>query len=440
MRKTTRKFLAVTAGVASVALLATACSGDEDPGDATSGGATGDSSKPITLTVATFNNFGYTDELLAEYKKTHPNVTVKQTVAAKSEDARTNLTTKLAAGGAGLADVEAIEIDWLPELVQSGDKFLDLNSDEVKDRWLEFKTKPATTADGKLIGYGTDVGPEAICYRSDLFKAAGLPTDRAEVAELLGGENATWDDYFKVGKTFADKSDSAWFDSAGAIYQALINQQEFAYENADGSVVPLADNTTAQEAYNTVTSDEVQALSAHLGQWSEDWTAAFQKDGFATMLCPAWMTGPIEQNSGGITGWDVADVFPGGGGNWGGSYLTVPAAGANAEAAKELAAWLTSPEIQIKAFENAGTFPSQTEALQDPALTGAKNAFFNDAPVGEIFGNRYAAIKVTPFKGPNYFSVHTTVTDAITKVDVEQSADAQTAWQGALDAFGALGL
>jgi cellobiose transport system substrate-binding protein len=439
VRKTTRKFLAVTAGIASVALLATACSGD-DPEPAATGGATEDSTEPITLTVATFNNFGYTDELLAEYSKTHPNVTVKQTIAAKSEDARTNLTTKLAAGGAGLADVEAIEIDWLPELVQSGDKFLDLNSDEVADRWLEFKTKPATTADGKLIGYGTDVGPEAICYRSDLFKAAGLPTDRAEVAELLGGDGATWDKYFEVGKTFTDKSDSAWFDSAGAIYQALINQQEFAYEQADGTVTPLADNTTAQEAYNTVTSDEVQAISGHLGQWSEDWTAAFQNDGFATMLCPAWMTGPIEQNSGGITGWDVADVFPGGGGNWGGSYLTVPAAGANAEAAKELAAWLTSPEVQIKAFSNAGTFPSQTEALSDPTLTGAKNAFFNDAPVGEIFGNRYEAIKVTPFKGPNYFSVHTTVTNAITKVDVDKSADAETAWQGALDEFGALGL
>jgi cellobiose transport system substrate-binding protein len=439
VRKTTRKFLAVTAGIASVALLATACSGD-DPAPGESGEATGEPTEPITLTVATFNNFGYTDELLAEYTKTHPNVTVKQTVAAKSEDARTNLTTKLAAGGAGLADVEAVEVDWLPELVQSGDKFLDLTSDEVADRWLEFKTKPATTADGKLIGYGTDVGPEAICYRSDLFKAAGLPTDRAEVAELLGGADATWDDYFAVGKDFTDKSESAWFDSANAIYQGLINQQENGYENEDGSVIPLADNTAAQTAYNTVTSDEVQALSAHLGQWSEDWTAAFQKDGFATMLCPAWMTGPIEQNSGGITGWDVADVFPGGGGNWGGSYLTVPASGANAEAAKELAAWLTSPEVQIKAFSNAGTFPSQTEALADPTLTGATNAFFNEAPVGEIFGNRYKAITVTPFKGPNYFSVHTTVADAITKVDVEQSADAETAWQGALDAFGALGL
>ncbi len=439
MRKTTRKFLAVTAGVASIALLATACSsGDE--GDNSSDDET-KSSEPITLTVATFNNFGYTDELLAEYTKDHPNVTVKQTVAAQSGDARTNLTTKLAAGGAGLADVEAIEVDWLPELLQSPDKFLDLASDSVAGRWTDAKTAAATSADGKLIGYGTDSGPEGICYRGDLFEKAGLPKDRDAVKDLLGGDGATWDKYWEVGAQFTAKSGGvAWFDSAGAIYQGLVNQLPNAYEKEDGTPIPLADNKAVKGLYDTVTGSKVQALSAHLGQWSPDWSAAFQSGKFATMLCPAWMTGPIEQNSGGVTGWDVADVFPGGGGNWGGSYLTVPASGKNTEAAKELADWLTSPDTQIKAFKNAGTFPSQVEALSDPALTEATNAFMNNAPVGQIFGNRLTAIKVAPFKGPNYFSIHQTVADAITKVDVDKSADSATAWQGALDAFKALGL
>ena len=69
------------------------------------------------------------------------------------------------------------------------------------------------------------------------------------------------------------------------------------------------------------------------------------------------MTGAIEERAGGVEGWDVANVFPGGGGNWGGSFLTVPESGPNTEAAKELAAWLTAPEQQTKAFESAGTFP-----------------------------------------------------------------------------------
>ena len=61
----------------------------------------------------------------------------------------------------------------------------------------------------------------------------------------------------------------------------------------------------------------------------------------------------IYHRSGDTTTWNVADVFPGGGGNWGGSYLTVPADGKNIEAATELAAWLTAPEQQLKALAEA---------------------------------------------------------------------------------------
>ncbi len=157
MRKTTRRTWALAAGVMSVSLLATACSND---GGSTDGGST-DADGKVTITVATFNDFGYTDELLAEYTEANPNVVVKQTRAAKSEDARTNLTTKLAAGGSGLADIEAIEVDWLPELVQSSDAFADLADSSVEGRWEDWKVQAATTPDGKLIGYGTDIGPEA---------------------------------------------------------------------------------------------------------------------------------------------------------------------------------------------------------------------------------------------------------------------------------------
>jgi len=236
------------AGVTGIAMLATACS---------SGGGSDDesttSNEPVTLTVATFNDFGYTDELLAEYKKEHPNVTVKQTKAAKSEDARTNLTTKLGAGGAGLADIEAIEVDWLPELLQAPDKFVDLTDPKLKDRWVPWKVKQATAENGALIGYGTDIGPEGICYRSDLFKAAGLPTDRAEVATLLGGENATWDKYYEVGKQFVAATPKvAWFDSANATYQGVINQQTNAYEEKDGTPKDLATNSDVKDIYNSV--------------------------------------------------------------------------------------------------------------------------------------------------------------------------------------------
>jgi cellobiose transport system substrate-binding protein len=434
----TRTATAAVAGLAALTLTLTACSSGSGSSDDGSGSADGDK---ITLTVATFNDFGYTDELLAAYTAEHPNVTVKQTKAAKSEDARTNLTTKLAAGGDGLADIEAIEVDWLPELMQYPDLFTDLTDASLDGRWVDWKVQQATTTDGKVIGYGTDIGPSAICYRQDLFEAAGLPTDPAAVAELLGGADATWDDYFAAGATFAAASDAAWYDSAMSISQGMVNQIDNAYEESDGTPKDLATNTAIQDIYNTVVEQSAtNGLSAGLEQWSADWDAAFQNNGFATMICPAWMTGPVEERSGGVTGWNVADVFPGGGLNWGGSFLTVPASGKNADAAKELAAWLTDPAQQTTAFTNAGTFPSQIEAQESEAVQTFTNEFFNGAPVGTIFVNRALAIDGAPFKGANYFAIHQTVQDAIKRVDVEKTADAQASWDKAVQAYKDLGL
>jgi cellobiose transport system substrate-binding protein len=433
-RRAAARTLQATAGVAAIALALTACGGSDEPaGEASEDG-------PITLKVATFNDFGYTEELLAEYTKEHPNVTVEPITAATSDDARNNLTTKLAAGGEGLADIEAIEVDWLPELTQYPDLFTDLADPELDGRWVDWKVQQATTPEGKVIGYGTDIGPEAICYRSDLFEAAGLPTDREEVAELLGGEDATWEDYFAAGREFVKKSDAAWYDSVGGTFQGMVNQLPAAFEDPEtGEAKDLADNTEVKDLYDEIVGSVDDGLSAGLVQWEGDWDAGFQNDAFATMICPAWMTGPVEERAGGVEGWDVANVFPGGGGNWGGSFLTVPASGENTEAAKELAAWLTDPAQQTKAFESAGTFPSQIEAQDSEAVQSFTNPFFNDAPVGEIFAARAQSIDSAPYKGANYFAIRDEVTNALNRVDVTKSQDADEAWDEAVEKASALG-
>jgi cellobiose transport system substrate-binding protein len=131
--------------------------------------------------------------------------------------------------------------------------------------------------------------------------------------------------------------------------------------------------------------------------------------------------------------------FPGGGGNWGGSYLTVPAQGAHTQAARDLAAWLTAPEQQISAFKAKGTFPSQVAALSSPDLLGLKDPFFNDAPTGQILADRAKAVTVTPFKGPQYFAVRQVLSDAINRVDVTRKQTPDESWAQAVKEFNALG-
>ncbi len=407
MRTSRRTVAAAIAGAATIALVATGC--------AQGGGSNPD--EPITLTLATFNDFGYSDELLAEFTE-ETGIEVVHNKAATSNDARANFFQKL--GKTGLADVEAVEIDWFAEMMQYSDLLAPV-ADDVKGRWLDWKEAAATDASGNLVAYGTDIGPQGICYRADLFAAAGLPTDRAEVAELF----PTWDAFFEVGAQYKAATGKPFIDSANAVLQGIVNQMEFTYEDPDGSII-ATENPDVKEAYETVVEKAIP-IAAYAGQWSEDWFASLASGEFATMLCPGWMLGVISGNAPDTTGWDLANAFPGGGGNWGGSYLVVPANGENVEAAAKLAAWLTSPETQLKAFANAGTFPSQVEALSSDELASATNEYFNNAPSGEILTDRAEAITVAPYKGPKYFQFHDALQNAVTRV-FDGLEDKDTSW------------
>ena len=103
----------------------------------------------------------------------NPNIKIVHNKAAISQDARTNYFAKL--GKEGLADIEAVEVDWFTEAMQYSDLLAEV-PDSAKGRWLDWKEAAATDPDGRLVGFGTDIGPQAICYRADLFAAAGLPS------------------------------------------------------------------------------------------------------------------------------------------------------------------------------------------------------------------------------------------------------------------------
>jgi cellobiose transport system substrate-binding protein len=63
--------------------------------------------------------------------------------------------------------------------------------------------------------------------------------------------------------------------------------------------------------------------------------------------------------------WDIAPI-PGGGGNWGGSFLTIPKQSKNQQEAYKLAEWLPAPEQTLKIFKATGNLPSQVELYDTP--------------------------------------------------------------------------
>ncbi|MFC8681883.1 ABC transporter substrate-binding protein [Microbacterium ureisolvens] len=407
-----RSAVAIAAFSASAIVLA-GCAGGGDNNDA--GGEDGE----ITLTLATFNDFGYDDELLQEYMDENPNIKIVHNKAAITDDARANFFSKL--GKEGLADIEAVEVDWFAEAMQYSDLLAEV-PDSAKGRWVEWKEEAATDADGRLVGFGTDIGPQAVCYRADLFSAAGLPSTPEDVAAAIDGD---WDTFFDLADQYRTATGKPMIDSANSTFQGIVNQIEFPYDEPDGTVVATT-NPEIEAAYNLVVERGIPN-SAYSGQWSDDWNASMANGEFAAMLCPPWMLGIISGNAPEVTGWEIANAFPNGGGNWGGSYLTVPANGKNVDEALKLADWLTAPEQQEKTFVNVGAFPSAVDAQSAPSIVDATNEFFNNAPTGQIFAERSEAIEVTPFKSADYFKYNTALQDAITRV-FDGVEDAETSW------------
>jgi cellobiose transport system substrate-binding protein len=411
--------------IALVALTA-ACGGDD-------GGSTKAGEK-VTLRVSTFGKFGYTD-LYKQYMKDHPNVTVVETAEGDLGKYNTQLIQRIAAGS-GAGDVVAIEEGQVVNFLASADKFVNLQqhgSNELKDNFLPWKYTNATTADGKTtIGLGTDVGGLAMCYRRDLFEKAGLPTDRVEVGKLW----PTWDEYIATGQRYVQgiKNPKAKFvDSATNSYNSILMQSgDHTYFDREDALV-IDSNPAVRSAWDQALEMDQAGLSAKLKSFSPEWNAGFKNGSFATIACPAWMTGYIKDQAGAENAgkWDITTV-PGGGGNWGGSWLGVPTQSKNQKEAIALVKFLTTGDSQLAAFKAAGNLPSNPKLYEDAALKDATNDYFNDAPVGELFVAGAANLKPV-YLGAKNQPVRDAVENAMRSVEGGQRTAAE-GWSEAVKA------
>jgi cellobiose transport system substrate-binding protein len=266
----------------------------------------------------------------------------------------------------------------------------------------------------------------AMAYRTDLFKQAGLPVDRDKVSALW----PTWDDYIKVGKQYKAKlPKSAFFESSGNMFRAMIGQAQEGMYNTNDEII--ADKNPAVKAAFDKTVEAINAnMSAKLAAWTPEWTAGFDKGAFATIVAPAWMLSYIEGNAKNASGkWDIAKV-PGGGGNMGGSHLVVPKQTKHAKEAAELVKFLTAPEQQLKVFKKTGNFPSTPELYNTPDIQNFSKAYFNNAPIGKIYADAAQALH-PQYLGPKDGDLMTAVGQGLGRVE-DKKQTGQQAWVQAL--------
>lgn len=387
----------------------------------------------IRLTVATFGDFGYT-ELLEQYMAENPNIEIVERLTEYNAH-HTQLATQLAAGH-GAADVVAIAEDFISKFTAQPQNFYDLmeyGAADLEANFLPWKWEQTKVGEVQ-IGLGTDVGGLAICYRRDLFEEAGLPSDRVEVAALW----PDWESFIETGNRFeAAGTDAHFFDSGALLFNAIIGQAPELFYDRDGNLI-VETNPAIKEAWD-LTIEAVEAgQSAELPVFSPAWTTGFQEGSFALITCPAWMMAFIQGLAPETSGlWDVAAV-PVGGGNWGGSWLTVPTHSDHPQEAFDLAAWLTSADQALAIFKTIGNVPPLPALYEDPAMAEFTNPFFNNAPVGQIFSSAAAGLTPQP-QGPQSGAIRVAIQSGIERVG-QGTQSPEEAWQRALhDAIQAAG-
>src|SRR3546814_14857309 len=92
---------------------------------------------------------------------------------------------------------------------------------------------------------------QAICYRADLFSAAGLPSTPDEVATLFDGD---WSNFYDVADQYKAATGKPMIDSANSVLQGIVNQMEYTYTEPDGKVIRSEERRVGKECVSTCRS------------------------------------------------------------------------------------------------------------------------------------------------------------------------------------------
>ncbi|MBE8475819.1 extracellular solute-binding protein [Streptomyces justiciae] len=363
-----RRGIAATALVASLALAATACGGDDDSSD---------SSGPVTITWWDTSNA--TNEaptykaLIKEFEAANKDVKVKY-VNVQFDQAQNKFDT--AAGSKGAPDVLRSEVGWTPAFAKKS-YLLPLDGTEALADQSKFKSNLIEQAkyEGKTYGVPLVTDTLALVYNKALFEKAGVEAPK------------TWDDLKKAAATIKDKTGVDGYWGSTQAYYA----QSFLYGEGTDTVDATAKKITvnsdaAKKAYGTWLS-----LFSGKGLHKADTTAdayAHIQDAFVNGKVAAIIQGPWE-----ITNFYKGSAFkdknnlgiatvPAGstgkaGAPTGGHNLSVYAGSdaAHQKAALKFVNFMTSAKSQATIALKNSTLPTRDDAYTaevkaDPGIAG----------------------------------------------------------------------
>ncbi|MBK3625535.1 extracellular solute-binding protein [Streptomyces asoensis] len=230
-----RRGIAATALVASFALAATACGGDDSGSDNSSG--------PVTITwwdTSNATNEAPTYQaLVKQFEAANKDIKVKY-VNVPFDQAQNKFDT--AAGASGAPDVLRSEVGWTPAFAKKG-YFLPLDGTEALKDQSAFKPNLIEQAkyEGKTYGVPIVTDTLALVYNKALFAKAGI-TEAPK----------TWDDLKTAAATIKGKTgvDGYWGSTQAYYAQSFLYGEGTDTVDADAKKITV-NSAAAKKAYGT---------------------------------------------------------------------------------------------------------------------------------------------------------------------------------------------
>lgn len=306
------------------------------------------------------------------FNEKYPNIEV-ELIFTDTTAHHQSLQTSLAAGS-GAPDVAMVEGAYIAQY-RNSTALADLNQFGVqayKDDFGPFKWNQAISDDGtRMVALPWDLGPTLFYYRTDVFAEVGLPTDPAEVSELM----STWEGVLKVAEAVSIPGQRWFLPSAAYPYQWLFINRDYYDENLNLVLEREGDI----DCLNACLEIRKNGWDMNVDMWSGEAYAAYEAGTCVCVAAGSWFSGffKTDIDPDGAGHWGAIEL-PAGmpATNWGGSFLVIPEQSENKEAAWAFVEYmLCTSEAQNTMFKAVDYFPAY-----EPAWEAAPELYVDGDP------------------------------------------------------------
>jgi ABC-type glycerol-3-phosphate transport system substrate-binding protein len=280
---------------------------------------------------------------------------------------------------------------------------------------------PNAELDGSYYAMPWDSGPVVMYYRRDVFEAAGLSSEPADVSEMV----STWEGYLETCQTINAETGLQCFNQSRAnndarLFEKMLWEAGSGYYDESGEVIVNSEQHV--EMLETLGTFFEEGLVNDVEDWTDPWYASFAEvleDGgspVATHIGASWMDifykdwiAPGTEGLWGVArmpGWTEDSARAA---NDGGSAFVIPEQSDNKEAAWAFIEYtLGRVDSQVSIFEVSGFIPALESAYEHPIFEESDD-FFAGQNTREVYADVVSEIPEATIYGPNYAAMNNSV-------------------------------